>query len=45
MVLKTPLYKRYGFWIALILVAIVAALGIELASELSDNRVSTELNI
>lgn len=43
--MKTPLYKRHGFWIAVILVVIVAALGIELASELSDNRVSTELNI
>ena len=40
--MKTPLYKKYGFWIAVILVAIVATLGIELAAELSDNRVSNE---
>ncbi len=43
--MKTPLYKRYGFWITVILVVIVTALGIELAIELSDNRVSNELNI
>lgn len=43
--MKTPLYKRYSFWLAVILVAIVAVLGIELAAELSDNRVSNELSI
>lgn len=41
--MKTPLYKRYGFWIAIILVAIVIFLGIELALELSDVHVSEEL--
>ena len=42
--MKTPLYKRYGFWIAIIIIAIIVAIGIELAVELSDNRVSNELN-
>lgn len=43
--MKTPLYKRYGFWIAIIAVILVAAIGIELAVELSDTRVSTELSV
>ena len=40
--MNMPLYKKYGFWIAVILVAIVLLLGVELAKELSDNRVSQE---
>ena len=40
--MKMPLYKKYGFWIAVILVAIVALIGVELARELSDNRVSQQ---
>lgn len=43
--MKKPLYKRYGFWIAIVLAIVIAAIGIELAIELSDNRVSKELNI
>ena len=43
--MKTPLYKRYGFWIAIILAVIVAVIGIELAVELSDNRVKNELDL
>ena len=43
--MKTPFYKKYSFWIAVILVAVIAALGIELAIELSDNRVSQELTV
>lgn len=43
--MKTPLYKKYGFWIAIILAVIIAAIGIELAVELSDNRVKNELTI
>jgi len=43
--LKKPLYKRYGFWIAVIAVLLVAALGIELAVELSDTKVSQELTV
>lgn len=43
--MKTPLYKRYGFWIAIILAVVIAAIGIELTVELSDNRVSNELSI
>lgn len=42
--MKKPLYKKYGFWIAVIAVILIAALGIELAVELSDNRVKNELN-
>ena len=42
--MKTPLYKRYGFWLVIIVIAIIAAIGIELAVELSDNRVSKELS-
>ena len=42
--MKTPLYNRYGFWIAVIAIILVAAIGIELAIELSDNRVSSELS-
>ncbi len=43
--MKTPLYKRYGFWIAVILVAVVIFLGVELMRELSDVRVSEELTV
>lgn len=43
--MKTPLYKKYGFWIAVIAIVIVAAIGIELFVELSDNRVSNELSL
>ena len=43
--MKTPLYKRYGFWLAVLVVVLIAALGIELAVELSDNQVSQELTI
>lgn len=43
--MKTPLYKRYGFWLAVLVVVLIAALGIELAAELSDNQVSQELTI
>ena len=43
--MKKPLYKKYGFWLAIIAVVLVAALGIELAIELSGNRVTTELSI
>ena len=43
--MKTPIYKKYGFWLAIIALVIAAALGIELARELSDNRVSQELTL
>lgn len=43
--MKTPLYKKYGFWIAVVLILIVIFLGIELVTELSQNRVTNELNI
>ena len=43
--MKTPIYKKYGFWLAVIAIIIVAAIGIELYAELSDNRVSKELSI
>jgi len=43
--LKTPIYKKYGFWLAVIAILLVAAIGIELYIELSDNRVSQELSI
>ena len=43
--MKKPLYKKYGFWLAIIAVVLVAALGIELAIELSGNRVTAELSI
>lgn len=42
--MKTPLYKRYSFWLCILLVAVVAFLGIELARELSDGHVSQELS-
>ena len=45
MTLKTPLYKKYGFWIAIIAVILAAAIGIELWVELSDNKVSKELTV
>lgn len=41
--MKTPIYKKYGFWIVLIVVALIVSIGIELAIELSDNRVSQKL--
>ncbi len=43
--MKTPIYKRYGFWLALIALLVCAALGIELAIELSQNRVKTQLTV
>ncbi len=43
--MKTPLYKRYGFWLCVVLVIAAAYLGIELATELSDNQVSKELSV
>ena len=43
--MKTPLYKKYGFWIAVVLAVMIALLGIELARELSDNRISKELSL
>ena len=43
--MKTPLYKRYGFWLCIILIVAAAFLGIELARELSDSRVSKELTV
>ncbi len=43
--MKTPIYKKYGFWIATIAVILVAVIGIELWVELSDNRVSNELTV
>lgn len=43
--MKTPLLKRYSFWLCILLVIAVAYLGIELAAELSDNRVSRELSV
>ena len=43
--MKTPLYKKYGFWLAVIAILILAAIGIELGVELSSNRVSKELSI
>ena len=43
--MKTPLFKRYSFWLCILLVIAVAYLGIELANELSDNRVSQELSV
>lgn len=43
--MKTPLYKKYGFWLAVIAVILFVAIGIELCIELSDNRVSNELNV
>ena len=43
--MKTPLYKRYGFWLCIVLIVAAAYLGIELANELSDSRVSKELSI
>lgn len=43
--MKTPIYKKYGFWLAVIAILLVAAIGIELSVELSDNRVSQELSL
>ncbi len=43
--MKTPLYKRYGFWLTVIIAIAIVALGIELAVELSDNRVKNELTV
>jgi len=43
--LKKPLYKRYGFWIAVIALLLVTALSIELAVELSDTKVNRELSV
>lgn len=43
--MKTPLYKRYGFWLCVILLVAAAYLGIEFANELSDSRISTELSV
>ena len=43
--MKTPLSKRYSFWLCILLVVAVAYLGIELATELADNRVSQELTV
>ena len=43
--MKTPLYKRYGFWIAVILLAVLIFLGIELTIELTDVKVSEELTV
>ena len=41
--MKTPIYKRYGFWIAIILAITLIYFGTELTIELFDNRVSQEL--
>lgn len=43
--MKTPLLKRYGFWLCVILLVAAAYLGIELANELSDSHVSKELSL
>ena len=43
--MKTPFYKRYGFWLCVVLLVAAAYLGIELNKELSDNHVSKELSI
>ena len=43
--MKTPLYKRYGFWLCVILLIAAAYFGIELATELNDNRVKNELSV
>lgn len=43
--MKTPLYKRYGFWLCIILIIAAAYFGIELTNELSDTRVSKELTV
>ena len=43
--MKTPLYKRYGIWLCVLLLVAVAYLGIELAVELNDSQVSNELTI
>ena len=43
--MKTPLYKKYGFWIAVVVAVAITLLGIELARELTDNRVSKELSL
>lgn len=43
--MKKPIYKSYGFWIAVILVLAIALVGIELYRELNNNHVSTELSV
>ena len=43
--MKTPLYKRYGLWLCVILLVAAAYLGIELARELSDSHVRKELSL
>ena len=43
--MKTPLYKRYGFWLCVILLVAAAYFGIELVNELNDNRVKTQLSV
>lgn len=43
--MKTPLYKRYGFWLCIVIIVAAAYFGIELVNELSDSRVSKELTV
>lgn len=43
--MKTPLYKRYGFWLCVLLLVAACYLGFELHAELSDNQVSTKLSV
>ncbi len=43
--MKTPLYKKYGFWIAVIAALAVVLFGVELAVELSNNQIKTEVTL
>lgn len=43
--MKTPFYKRYGFWLCILLLATAAYLGIELSKEFAANHVTKELSI
>ncbi len=42
--MKSPIYKKYSFWIAVIVILVLIFTGIELLVELSQNHVKTELS-
>ncbi len=43
--MKTPIYKKYSFWLVIILVLFLLVLGLELFKELNQNHVKNELNV
>ncbi len=43
--MKTPLYKKYGFWITIVALLLIILVGVELVAELSQNRIENELTM